>query len=98
MTFSSNEKEGIQEKKVICWSSPGCTMCGLLVRVKDDKILSMRGDPKSFVNQGHVCKERFPHLLKWLNHPDQLKYPLKRAGERGKTNGRESPGTRHWTK
>jgi anaerobic selenocysteine-containing dehydrogenase len=87
MTTKINETEGIQEKKVTCWASPGCQMCGLLVRVKDNKILSMKGNPLNPFNQGRVCKERFPHLLKWLNHPDQLMHPLKRIGERGENKG-----------
>jgi anaerobic selenocysteine-containing dehydrogenase len=43
----------------------------------------MRGNPDYPANQGAVCRERFPHLLKWLGHPAQLMYPLKRLGERG---------------
>jgi len=78
--------EGIVEtRKIACWPSPGCaTNCGMLARVKDGKIEVLRGDPES-PTRGAVCAERFPHLLKWLNHPDQLMYPLKRKGERGES-------------
>jgi thiosulfate reductase/polysulfide reductase chain A len=80
----SGNKEGVETKKVICWSSPGCSSgCGLLVQVKDGEIVNMKGNPEFPGNRGAVCKERFPHLLKWLKHPDQLMYPLKRVGERG---------------
>ena len=76
--------EGLETKKIICWSSPGCSSgCGLLVQVKDGEIVNMRGNPDFPGNRGVVCKERFPHILKWLKHPDQLMYPLKRRGERG---------------
>jgi thiosulfate reductase / polysulfide reductase chain A len=78
-----NEEEGIETKKIACWPSPGCTTnCGMLAKVKNGKIVGLRGDPAS-PTRGAVCSERFPHLLKWLNHPDQLMYPLKRKGERG---------------
>ena len=84
MKAGSVNQTGIETKKVVCWASPGCVgFCGLLVDVKDGKIVSMRGNPEHPDSRGHVCKARFPHLLKWLNHPDQLMYPLKRVGERG---------------
>ena len=78
------DNKGVETKKVICWSSPGCSSgCGLLVEVKGGEIVHMRGNPDFPGNRGAVCKERFPHILKWLKHPDQLMYPLKRRGERG---------------
>lgn len=83
MAQESEEKTGVEIKKVMCWPSPGCTNCGHLVTVKDGKILSMRGNPDCPTNQGLVCKERFPHFKEWVYHPDQLMYPLKRTGERG---------------
>jgi thiosulfate reductase / polysulfide reductase chain A len=84
MDVRTGDSEGIETKKVICWSSPGCSSgCGLLVQVKDGKIVKMRGNPDYPDNLGGVCKERFPHLLEWLDHPAQLMYPLKRRGERG---------------
>src|SRR5208283_27817 len=36
-----------------------------------------------FPSKGHGCADRMPHLAKWLYHPDQLLYPLKRKGGRG---------------
>jgi thiosulfate reductase / polysulfide reductase chain A len=77
-------EEGVEVKKVMCWPSPGChCACELLVSVKDNKIVGMKGDPEYPGSRGAVCKERFPHLIKWLEHPSQLMYPLKRLGERG---------------
>ena len=83
MTDKCARDQDVEVKKTVCWASPGCTGCGLLVSVKGDKIIGMKGNPQLAAMQGHVCKERFPHLLKWLEHPDQLMHPLKRAGERG---------------
>jgi anaerobic selenocysteine-containing dehydrogenase len=83
MAELQKEEQGIETKKIACWASPGCSsLCHLLARVKDGKIIRLRGDTDS-PNRGAVCAERFPHLLKWLHHPDQLMYPLKRRGERG---------------
>lgn len=80
----TEEDSGVEIKKTICWPSPGCHCnCGLLVRVKDNKILGIRGNPEFPYNRGSVCAERVPYFRKWLEHPDQLLHPLKRQGERG---------------
>ena len=84
MASEIGDNSGIETRKVMCWPSPGCHCnCGLLVNVKNNKIINMRGNPDYPGNRGYVCAERFPHLKKWLEHPDQLMYPLKRHGERG---------------
>jgi thiosulfate reductase / polysulfide reductase chain A len=84
MIDNNNVEPGVETKKAICWASPGCSSsCGILVKVKEGKIIDMRGNPEFPGSQGAVCAQRFPHLAKWLDHPDQLKYPLKRKGERG---------------
>jgi thiosulfate reductase/polysulfide reductase chain A len=83
MAGRSSRKESARIKKIACWPSPGCTTnCGLLAEVEGGRVLRLRGDPGSPTG-GAVCAERLPHLLKWLYHPDQLMYPLKRKGERG---------------
>jgi len=56
--------------------------CALLVGVKDNKIVSVKGDPDGFLNKGYVCPKGFASPDR-LNHPDRLKHPLKRAGKRG---------------
>ncbi len=84
MTDAAGEQPGVEVKKTICWPSPGCHCnCGLLVTVRDDKILDIRGNPEFPYNRGAVCAERLPHFRRWLDHPDQLMHPLKRLGARG---------------
>jgi thiosulfate reductase / polysulfide reductase chain A len=84
MLKPNGDEQGVETKKIICWASPGCaSSCGVLAQVKDGRILSMKGNPDFPGSKGAVCSQRFPHLVKWLEHPDQLKYPLKRKGERG---------------
>ncbi len=79
----ADEESGVEVKKTLCWPSPGChSNCGLLVRVKDNKILSIKGNPEFPYNRGSVC-ERVPYFRRWLEHPDQLMHPLKRQGGRG---------------
>jgi anaerobic selenocysteine-containing dehydrogenase len=84
MATRARKKEGIEIKKIVCWASPGChARCGLLAYVKNGRIEKIKGNPEHPVSQGQACRERMPYHLKWLYHPDQLMYPLKRAGERG---------------
>jgi len=56
--------------------------CALIVGVKNNRIVKIKGDPEGLLNKGYVCfKGIVSH--KRLNHPDRLQYPLKRAGGRG---------------
>lgn len=56
--------------------------CGVLVHVRDGKVTKVEGDPDHLMNRGFICvKGRAQPQV--LYHPDRLKYPLKRAGERG---------------
>jgi anaerobic selenocysteine-containing dehydrogenase len=56
--------------------------CGLLVGVKDDRIVRVEGDPDGYLNRGYTCYKGRVSADR-LTHPDRLKYPLKRAGKRG---------------
>ncbi len=56
--------------------------CGLLVGVKDNRIIQVKGDPEGYLNKGYTCYKGRVSADR-LSHPDRLKYPLKRAGKRG---------------
>ena len=56
--------------------------CALLVEAKDNKIVSVKGDPEGFLNKGYICAKGIASPDR-LTHPDRLKYPLKRVGKRG---------------
>lgn len=56
--------------------------CSVLVHVKDNRVIKIEPNRENPLSHGHVC-ERIGYAIKWLYHPDQLMYPLKRAGERG---------------
>lgn len=56
--------------------------CALLVCVKDNRIVEIKGDPDGYLNKGYTCfKGRVS--AERLAHPDRLKQPLKRVGQRG---------------
>jgi len=56
--------------------------CGLLVGVKGNEIVKVKGDPDGFLNKGYICPKGVVSPDR-LTHPDRLKYPLKRVGKRG---------------
>jgi anaerobic selenocysteine-containing dehydrogenase len=64
----------------------GCLLChagcGLLVHLENGEIVKIIGDPESPVNRGKICVKAAASLEQ-VNHPDRLKYPLRRVGERG---------------
>ncbi|MBF0465570.1 MAG: molybdopterin-dependent oxidoreductase [Nitrospirae bacterium] len=56
--------------------------CGALVYVENGKVVKVKGDPDSPISRGYMCvKGLKAHEI--ANHPDRLKTPLKRIGERG---------------
>jgi anaerobic selenocysteine-containing dehydrogenase len=71
----------------IRWEKTHCARmdhggCALLVGVKDNRIVQVKGDPEGYLNKGYTCfKGRVSPER--LTHPDRLKHPLKRVGKRG---------------
>ena len=56
--------------------------CGVLVHVSDGKVSKIEGDPDNPMNRGFICvKGRAQAQV--LYHPDRVKYPMRRVGERG---------------
>ncbi len=59
--------------------------CGILVTRKGQTITEVRGDPDCEFNRGYICPKgrALPELI---YHPDRLKHPLKRIGQKGADN------------
>lgn len=56
--------------------------CGVLVHVKDGRVVKIEGNPEHPISKGTLCvkgRAAIDHLY----HPDRLNYPLKRAGGKG---------------
>jgi len=60
-------------------------LCGLEAQIEDDKIVSLQPDPTRYPYDVGIVKgcPRFHSNLEFLNHPERINHPLKRAGERG---------------
>jgi anaerobic selenocysteine-containing dehydrogenase len=72
----------MSEKKVIKTTCKGCHGgCGVLATVQDGTIVHIEGNPDA-PTWGTMCSKGLSSI-QHINHPDRLKYPLKRTGERG---------------
>lgn len=56
--------------------------CGLLVHVKDGRVVRIRGDTEHPLSKGYACIKGVNAHTR-LYHPDRIKYPIKRIGKRG---------------
>lgn len=56
--------------------------CGLLVRVIAGRAVGIKGDPKHPISQGALCPKGAATLQE-LYHPDRIRQPLQRVGNRG---------------
>lgn len=72
----------MSNKKIVKSTCKSCHGgCGVLVTVENGVISYIEGDPTS-VTRGTMCAKGLASIQN-INHPDRLKYPLKRAGNRG---------------
>ena len=56
--------------------------CGLLVTLRDGRVVRVQGDPASPISHGYVCPKGLASIDR-LYHPDRLIHPLVREGRRG---------------
>ena len=72
--------------RTCAWSPPGChpVGCGLLLHVKDGKLVKVEGDPEHPITRGALCP-RCLALKDYVYHPDRIVHPMKRdPKDRGK--------------
>ncbi|MGD8985119.1 MAG: molybdopterin-dependent oxidoreductase [Desulfobacteraceae bacterium] len=79
-----NNAEADKIVKTVTWSAgPGCHGgCGVFMHIKDGKLIKMEGNPDHPYNNGRLCPRALA-IKEFIYHPDRLRSPLKRAGERG---------------
>ena len=58
------------------------TNCGVLLHIVNGRVTRIEGDLNSPVNRGRLCAKGLASL-EYLYHPERLKRPLRRVGERG---------------
>ena len=82
------EEDGMKVVRSIARTGPGChSGCGVLLYVKDGRLIKVEGDPDFPFNQGRLCV-RCLSLPQVVYSPYRLKYPMIREGERGENKWR----------
>lgn len=72
----------MSEKKIVKSTCKSCHGgCGVLVTVEDGVITHIEGNPET-PTWGTMCSKGLSSI-QHIGHPDRLKYPLKRKGEKG---------------
>lgn len=75
------EEDGYTVVRGNARTAPGChDNCGILMYVKDGKVIKVEGDPDDPYNQGRLCL-RCLTLPDTLYHESRQLYPMKRAKE-----------------
>jgi anaerobic selenocysteine-containing dehydrogenase len=84
------KKEKTHVVHTTTWSAgPGCHGgCGVLAHIKDGKLVKLEGDPDHPWNQGRLCARALA-MTQYVEHPQRLRRPLKRVGERGEDKWKE---------
>ena len=68
------EEDGCTVTKSTCWTGPGSHGgCGVLLHVKDNKLIRAEGDPKCSFNQGRACAKTLG-IRRFIEHPQRLKF------------------------
>ncbi len=57
--------------------------CGAFVTVEDGKAIKIEPDKEHPISKGYMCRKARGFMQDMQYHPDRLKYPQKRIGERG---------------
>ena len=75
---------GVRQKaKLVKTACQACHCeCGVIVEVRDGRVVHIEGDPDHPENEGIMCPKGLSYN-DLLYHPDRLQYPLKRGGKRG---------------
>mgnify|MGYP000203285874 CR=1 FL=1 len=82
------EEDGFRVVRSVARCGPGCHCgCGVLLYVKDGRLVKVEGDPDFPFNQGRLCV-RCLALPQVVYSPQRLKYPMIREGERGENKWR----------
>ncbi|MBR2836164.1 MAG: molybdopterin-dependent oxidoreductase [Coriobacteriales bacterium] len=72
-----------EEEQIVCSSCRACiSNCGVLVHVKNGRVVKIEGDERDPMSKGRVCAKGLA-AIQALYNPNRMKYPFKRAGERG---------------
>jgi len=56
-------------------------LCGLEIKVEDNKAISIKGDDQDVLSHGHICPKAVA-LIDIQEDPDRLKHPMRKLGDK----------------
>ena len=89
--LSPAEATGTDDEKWKHTACALCLMCPMQVKVKNGKIVDVRGED-IYPWKGRVCAKAYGGIWGRVYAPDRIIYPLKRVGKRGEGNLLDVPG------
>jgi thiosulfate reductase / polysulfide reductase chain A len=72
------------------------SVCGMIAKVKDGKILKLEGNPKDPNSKGKLCAKG-QAAINMVQDPDRLLHPMKHVGPRGSGQWKQSLGKKPLT-
>lgn len=85
---SGNQGVDDAEIKVFKTACRACSgKCGVLAHVRNGRVIKLEGDPEHPMSKGTLCAKGLAGIQA-LYHPNRIKYPLLRVGERGENRWR----------
>ena len=73
----------LEEETIVPSSCRACiSNCGALVHVRNGRVTKVEGDERDPMSKGRFCPKGIA-AVQALYNPNRMKYPMKRAGERG---------------
>lgn len=83
VAYADEASEADGEIKIVKTLCRGCVgHCGVLAHVRNGRVIKVEGDPDQLFSQGVMCAKGLSQLQALYN-PNRVKYPMRRAGERG---------------
>jgi anaerobic selenocysteine-containing dehydrogenase len=67
--------DNFKKIRTVCRSCHGG--CGVIVHVKNDKVIKVEGDPESPISHGTMCSKGLA-ITQLVYHPDRIIYPMKK--------------------
>ncbi|NLP31099.1 MAG: molybdopterin-dependent oxidoreductase [Clostridiales bacterium] len=78
-----SEDDSKDEIKKIKTNCRACIQnCGVVAHVKNGRVIKLEGNPEDPMSKGRMCAKGLAGIQA-LYHPNRIKYPMKRVGERG---------------
>ncbi len=79
----SEKRTLADEVKIVKTSCRACIHnCGVLAHVQNGRVIKLEGNPEYPMSRGAMCAKGLAGIQA-LYHPNRMKYPMKRVGERG---------------